>query len=124
MLLAESLTGVAQVERVYYPGLTTHAQYELGQAQQTKGGAVVSFELQGGKQAAWQLIDRTELLSITANLGDTRTTITHPYTTTHARWSDEDKAAAGISPGLVRIAVGLEDPIDIFGDLDFSKISS
>jgi O-succinylhomoserine sulfhydrylase len=77
--------------------------------------------LKGGKQAAWKLIDSTELLSITANLGDTRTTITHPYTTTHARLSDDDKAAAGISPGLVRIAVGLEDPVDVFSDLDFSS---
>ncbi|MFT6725101.1 MAG: O-succinylhomoserine sulfhydrylase [Arenicella sp.] len=77
--------------------------------------------MKGGKQAAWKLIDSTELLSITANLGDTRTTITHPYTTTHARLSDDDKAAAGISPGLVRIAVGLEDPVDVFSDLDFSS---
>ncbi|MFT6032082.1 MAG: O-succinylhomoserine sulfhydrylase [Arenicella sp.] len=121
MLLAESLAGTVQVERVYYPGLITHPQYDLGQSQQSKGGAVVSFELKGGKQAAWKLIDSTELLSITANLGDTRTTITHPYTTTHARWSDDDKAAAGISPGLVRIAVGLEDPVDVFSDLDFSS---
>ncbi|MFT6725473.1 MAG: O-succinylhomoserine sulfhydrylase, partial [Arenicella sp.] len=89
MLLAESLAGTVQVERVYYPGLITHPQYDLGQSQQSKGGAVVSFELKGGKQAAWKLIDSTELLSITANLGDTRTTITHPYTTTHARWSDD-----------------------------------
>ncbi|MFT6100199.1 MAG: O-succinylhomoserine sulfhydrylase [Arenicella sp.] len=121
MQLAEALTEVAQVERVYYPGLSTHTQYELAKAQQSKGGAVVSFELKGGQEAAWKLIDSTELLSITANLGDTRTTITHPYTTTHARWSDEDKAAAGISRGLVRIAVGLEDPIDVIGDLNFSN---
>jgi len=82
---------------------------------------VVSFVVKGGREAAWSLINNTELLSITANLGDTRTTITHPYTSTHARWSDEDKAIAGIGEGLIRIAVGLEDTEDIIGDLVFSK---
>jgi len=120
MQLAQALSNVAQVEHVYYPELESHAQYDLAKSQQSKGGAVVSFELAGGQEAAWKLIDNTELLSITANLGDTRTTITHPYTTTHARWSDQDKAAAGISKGLVRIAVGLEDPLDVIEDLDFS----
>jgi len=120
MQLAQALSNVAQVEHVYYPELESHAQYDLAKSQQSKGGAVVSFELAGGQEAAWKLIDNTELLSITANLGDTRTTITHPYTTTHARWSDQDKAAAGISKGLIRIAVGLEDPLDVIEDLDFS----
>jgi len=87
MQLAQALSNVAQVEHVYYPELESHAQYDLAKSQQSKGGAVVSFELAGGQEAAWKLIDNTELLSITANLGDTRTTITHPYTTTHARWS-------------------------------------
>lgn len=118
--LARALKEVAQVDHVFYPSLESHPQYELAKSQQSKGGAVVSFELAGGKEAAWNLIDNTELLSITANLGDTRTTITHPYTTTHARWTDADKAAAGITPGLVRIAVGLEDPLDIIEDLIFS----
>ena len=79
----------------------------------------MSFELDGGRQAAWSLIDSTQLMSITANLGDTRTTITHPYTTTHARWSEADKAQAGITEGLVRIAVGLEDAQDLVEDLRF-----
>lgn len=120
MKIAEALANVPQVERIYYPGLESHGQYELAKSQQSRGGAVVSFEIKGGKEAAWRLIDRTDLLSITANLGDTRTTITHPYTTTHARWTDEDKTAAGITTGLVRIAVGLEDPLDVFDDLNFS----
>ena len=118
MQLAQALSESSRVTQVYYPGLESHPQFELVKAQQSKGGAVVAFELEGGKEAAWDMIDSTQLLSITANLGDTRTTITHPYTTTHARWSDEDKLKAGISPNLVRIAVGLEDPIDIIGDLN------
>jgi len=120
MQLALALSETSQVERVYYPGLDNHAQYQLAKRQQSKGGAVVSFELSGGKESAWQLIDKTQLLSITANLGDTRTTITHPYTTTHARWSEQDKNLAGISPSLIRIAVGLEDPLDVIEDLRFS----
>lgn len=118
--IAEYLSESAHVKKVYYPGLETHPQRQLAQVQQSRGGAVVSFELDGGREAAWGLIDSTELLSITANLGDTRTTITHPYTTTHARWTAEDKAKAGISENLVRIAVGLEDPMDVIEDLRFS----
>ena len=118
-MIAEHLSEIAGVNRVYYPGLESHPQYELAKAQQSKAGAVVSFEVEGGREAAWNLIDSTNLMSITANLGDTRTTITHPYTTTHARWSDEDKAGAGISEGLVRIAVGLEDAQDLIEDLRF-----
>jgi len=105
---------------VYYPGLTGHPQYELARQQQAKAGAVVSFDLAGGREAAWKLINNTRMLSITANLGDSRTTITHPYTTTHARWSDQDKVAAGITEGLIRIAVGLEDPLDMIEDIIFS----
>jgi O-succinylhomoserine sulfhydrylase len=120
MQIAEHLSESAKVKKVYYPGLESHPQRQLAQAQQSRGGAVVSFELDGGREAAWNLIDSTELLSITANLGDTRTTITHPYTTTHARWTPEDKAKAGISENLVRIAIGLEDPMDVIEDLRFS----
>jgi len=117
MQLAEHLSQVAGVDHVYYPGLSSHAQHDLAKTQQNKFGAVVSFEVVGGREAAWRLINNTELLSITANLGDTRTTITHPFTTTHARWSDEDKAAAGIREGLIRVAVGLEDPLDVIEDI-------
>lgn len=107
------------VEHVYYPGLETHPQYELAQSQQSKAGAILSFKLSGGREAAWKAINSTQLLSITANLGDTRSTITHPYTTTHARWSDKDKVAVNINEGLVRLAIGLEDPLDIIEDLHF-----
>lgn len=115
--LAQHLTELDSVKRVFYPGLETHPQYDLAKSQQSKAGAVVTFEIKGGREAAWKLIDSTQMLSITANLGDTRTTITHPYTTTHARWSDQDKQEVGVTDGLVRIAVGLEDPLDIIEDL-------
>jgi O-succinylhomoserine sulfhydrylase len=107
----------AAVERVYHPGLKSHPQYEIAQRQQKMGGAILSFTLKGGKKAAWKLINGTKLLSITANLGDTRTTITHPATTTHVRVSEEARLAAGITDGLVRIAVGLENIEDIKNDL-------
>lgn len=115
--IAEHLSQTSGIKRVYYPGLDSHPQRALAKAQQTKFGAVVSFEVVGGREAAWKLINDTELMSITANLGDTRTTITHPFTTTHARWSEQDKAAAGITEGLIRIAVGLEDPLDVIEDI-------
>jgi len=118
--LAEYISELAEVAHVFYPGLESHPQYELAKSQQSKAGAIVSFELAGGREAAWKLINETQLLSITANLGDTRTTITHPYTTTHARWSEQDKERAGITEGLVRIAVGLEDPLDIIEDLQIT----
>lgn len=115
--VAANLTAGKAVKNVFYPGLPTHPQHELALQQQKRAGAIVSFELYGGQAEAWKLIDQTQLLSITANLGDTRTTITHPYTTTHARWSDEEKLAVGITPGLIRLSVGLEDPKDILEDL-------
>jgi len=102
---------------VWYPGLPSHPQHELAMAQQKTGGGIVSFELKGGKDAAWKLIDATKLLSITANLGDTKTTITHPASTTHSRMTPEQRAAAGIGDGLVRIAAGLESVADIQADL-------
>jgi len=121
---SENAFGLAQwletqdwVERVYYPGLPSHPQYELAKQQQKSGGGIVSFEVKGGKDEAWRLIDSTRMLSITANLGDTKTTITHPSTTTHGRLTDQERLAAGINDGLVRIAVGLEDLVDIKGDL-------
>ncbi|MCH2189786.1 MAG: O-succinylhomoserine sulfhydrylase [Gammaproteobacteria bacterium] len=115
--LARYLDGHSGVERVFYPGLETHQQYELAARQQVRSGAVVTFEVKGGREAAYNIIDSTELMSITANLGDTKTTITHPYTTTHARWSDNDKKKAGISEGMIRIAVGLEYVDDLIEDL-------
>lgn len=117
LVLAEYLSEHKAVNKVYYPGLQSHPQYALAESQQSKGGAIVSFEVKGGQKAAWDLINNTELLSITANFGDTRTTITHPYTTTHARWSDQEKAQVGITDELLRIAVGLEDVQDIIEDI-------
>lgn len=115
--LARWLEAQHNVTRVFYPGLPSHPQHELAMRQQKTGGGIVSFEVKGGKDAAWRLIDNTHMLSITANLGDTKTTITHPASTTHARISPEARAAAGITDGLIRIAVGLEAVIDIQQDL-------
>jgi O-succinylhomoserine sulfhydrylase len=117
LALAQWLEAQPQVARVWYPGLPSHPQHELAMRQQKTGGGIVSFELKGGKDAAWKLIDATKLLSITANLGDTKSTITHPASTTHSRMTVEQRAAAGISDGLVRIAVGLESVADIQADL-------
>lgn len=105
------------VEKVHYPGLVSHAQHELAKRQQCQFGAVVSFELRGGREQAWKLIDSTRMLSITANLGDVKTTITHPATTTHGRLTPEQRAQAGIKDNLVRISVGLENLEDIKNDL-------
>ena len=105
------------VSRVLYPGLESHPQHGLARAQQADFGGIVSFELAGGREAAWRLIDRTRLISITANLGDTKTTITHPASTTHGRLSAQERERAGIEEGLVRMAVGLEDVADIQRDL-------
>jgi O-succinylhomoserine sulfhydrylase len=117
LALAQWLEAQPQVARVLYPGLPSHPQHELAMAQQKTGGGIVAFELKGGQAAAWRLIDATKLLSITANLGDTKTTITHPATTTHSRMTPEQRAVAGIGDGLVRIAVGLESVTDIQADL-------
>lgn len=105
------------VSRVFYPGLTSHPQHDLAKRQQKTGGGIVTFEVKGGKEAAWRVIDNTRLISITANLGDAKSTITHPATTTHGRVSQEARDAAGISDGLLRVAVGLESPQDIKADL-------
>jgi O-succinylhomoserine sulfhydrylase len=117
IVLAQWLEQQALVERVYYPGLISHPQHALAKQQQTGFGGIVSFELKGGKAAAWKLIDATQMISITANLGDTKSTITHPATTTHGRLTDEQREVAGISDGLIRVAVGLEDIEDIKADL-------
>ena len=115
--LARWLEKHPAVSRVFYPGLESHPQHALARRQQKAGGAVVSFDLKGGREAAWRLIDATRLISITANLGDVKTTITHPATTTHGRISAEARAAAGITDGLVRLAVGLEALADLEADL-------
>jgi O-succinylhomoserine sulfhydrylase len=117
LTLAQWLEGQPQVARVLYPGLPSHPQHALAMAQQKTGGGIVAFDIKGGQAAAWKLIDATRLLSITANLGDTKSTITHPASTTHSRMTAEQRAAAGIGDGLIRIAVGLESVADIQADL-------
>jgi O-succinylhomoserine sulfhydrylase len=117
LALAEWLEQQPGVARVYYPGLASHPQHALAMKQQKNGGAIVSFEVKGGKDAAWKLIDATRMISITANLGDAKSTITHPATTTHSRVSAEARAASGIGDGLIRIAVGLEHIDDLKADL-------
>jgi O-succinylhomoserine sulfhydrylase len=116
--VAAWLSAHPAVGRVFYPGLDSHPQNALAQRQQQHAGAVLAFEVAGGREAAWRVIDQTRMLSITANLGDAKTTITHPATTTHGRLSDEEKLAAGIGEGLIRIAVGLEDVDDICADVE------
>lgn len=116
--LARWLEGHPAVARVHYPGLASHPQHALAARQQSAGGAVLSFEVKGGREAAWKLVDSTQLISITANLGDVKTTITHPATTTHGRISADARAAAGITEGLLRIAVGLEALADLRADLE------
>ena len=115
--LARWLEQQLGVARVHYPGLSSHPQHELASRQQSGFGGILSFELEGGKEQAWKLIDATKVMSITANLGDTKTTITHPATTTHGRLTPEQRQQAGISDGLVRISVGLEDIEDLKADL-------
>lgn len=115
--LAKWLDQQTGVFKVHYPGLPSHPQHELAKKQQSHFGGIVSFELAGGKDHAWRLIDATEMVSITANLGDVKTTITHPATTTHGRLTPEVRADAGIKDGLVRISVGLENIDDIKKDL-------
>ncbi|MEI6353860.1 MAG: O-succinylhomoserine sulfhydrylase [Methylococcus sp.] len=115
--LAEWLEEQSFVQKVYYPGLESHPQVVLARRQQSSGGGIVSFEVDGGREGAWAMIDHTKMLSITANLGDVKTTITHPATTTHGRLTEEERQAAGITEGLVRVAVGLEHIDDIKHDL-------
>ena len=117
LTLARWLEQQPGVRRVFYPGLPSHPQHALAMRQQRRGGAIVSFEVDGGRERAWQVVDATRMVSITANLGDTKTTLTHPASTTHGRISPEARAAAGITEGLLRVAVGLEAVADIQADL-------
>jgi len=117
MALAQWLEQQTPVKRVYYPGLESHEQHQLAKSQQSDFGGLLSFELKGGQEAGWKLIDATRMISITANLGDTRSTITHPATTTHSRITAEQREQAGISDSLIRVAVGHEDIEDLKRDL-------
>ncbi|MDX1453557.1 MAG: O-succinylhomoserine sulfhydrylase [Oleiphilaceae bacterium] len=118
LMLANWLDDQNGIEQVFYTGLTDHPGFELAQRQQSGGSGVLSFRIKGDRAAAWRLINGTELLSITANLGDTKSTITHPATTTHGRLSDEDKLESGITENLIRVSVGLEAVEDIVQDLE------
>jgi len=115
--IAAWLETCEMVERVYHPQLPSHPQHELALRQQSKGGAIVSFVVKGGRENAWKVIDSTKLCSITANLGDTRTTITHPATTTHGRMPVADREKAGLVEGLIRLSIGLEHVSDLKNDL-------
>jgi len=117
LALAQWLDQQPNVTQVYYSGLTSHPQHELAKQQQSAFGGIIAFEVKGGKEGAWKLINSTQWLSITANLGDTKTTITHPATTTHGRMTEQARAEAGITDGMLRISVGLESVHDIQADL-------
>ena len=116
-VLAQWLAEHPKVKQVFYAGLEDHPGHQLAKKQQSDFGGVVSFRINGGQKAAWQVIDSTQMLSLTANLGDAKTTIVHPATTTHGRLTDAERAAARIDDGLIRVAVGLEDITDIIADL-------
>ena len=116
--LARWLEAHPKVARVYYPGLASHPQFALASRQQKSGGAIVSFEVKGAREEAWKVVDHCKLLSITANLGDTKTTLTHPASTTHGRITPEQRAASGITEGLLRISAGLEATSDLQADLE------
>ena len=115
--LASWLSQQGQVEKVHYLGLETHPDHSLAKTQQSGFGGIVSFEIKGGRKEAFKVINSTEILSITANLGDTKTTITHPASTTHGRLTDDEKQQAGITEGLIRISVGLESTDDVINDI-------
>jgi O-succinylhomoserine sulfhydrylase len=115
--IAEALEGQPGLLRVIYPGLPSHPQHGLARAQMEQGGTVIALELAGGQAAAFRFLNALEIVVISNNLGDAKSIITHPATTTHQRLSDAQKQLLGISPGLVRLSVGLEDPEDLLADL-------
>ncbi|MBU2705266.1 O-succinylhomoserine sulfhydrylase [Zooshikella marina] len=117
LALAQWLNAQPEIEHVFYAGLESHPQHALAKQQQKKFGGVLAFRVKGGQEEAWRFIDATRVVSLTANLGDAKTTITHPATTTHCRLTAEDKAQAGISDNLIRVAVGLEDINDLIADM-------
>ncbi len=117
LALAQWLERQPAVKRVHYPGLASHPQHALAKTQQSGFGGIVAFEVEGGQAAAWRVIDATRIISITANLGDAKSTVTHPATTTHGRLTPEQRQEAGIADGLIRISVGLEEVEDLKRDL-------
>jgi len=118
LAIAEYLEGHPEFVNVKYPFLKSHPQYELAKKQMTMGGGIVTIELKGGIERALDFVDNLKMLSITANLGDTRTIVTHPATTTHAKLTNDERDRVGITPGLIRISVGLENINDILEDIE------
>lgn len=116
--LATALQDNPKIANVIYPGLSSHPQHELAMQMTGSGGTMIAFDIAGGQEGAFRFLNALELITITNNLGDSKTLITHPGTTTHSRLSDEQKATNGITPGLVRLSVGLEDPADILADVE------
>lgn len=121
--MAQWLETIPGVCKVHYPGLTSHPQHELAKKQQSGFGGVVSFEVTGGRDAAWHVIDSVQMMSVTGNLGDVKTTITHPASTTHARLTQQQRDEAGIVEGLIRLSVGLEEVADLQADLSRGLLS-
>jgi O-succinylhomoserine sulfhydrylase len=117
MQLARALEGVSGVKSVKYPHLSSHPQYELAKKQMRLGGGIVAFEVEGGVERGRNFLNSLKMSSLSANLGDTRTVVTHPASTTHSKLTDEERAAVGICPGTIRVSVGLEDITDIIGDI-------
>lgn len=116
--VAVFLNNHSNISKVLYPGLATHPDYTLAQKQMRDGGTIVTFKLNGGKEKAFQFLNALEIADISNNLGDSKSLVTHPATTTHQRIDDEERARLGISGGMVRLSVGLEDPIDLIGDIE------
>jgi O-succinylhomoserine sulfhydrylase len=117
LAIAQALEGDARLSRVLYPHLPSHPQYAIACAQMEAGGTLLSIDVAGGKDAAFRFLDALEIFKITNNLGDAKSLVTHPATTTHQRLADDRKAALGITPGLIRLSVGLEDAGDLIADL-------
>ncbi len=116
--LATALQDNPKIANVIYPGLSSHPQHDLAMQMTGSGGTMIAFDIAGGQEGAFRFLNALELITITNNLGDSKTLITHPGTTTHSRLSDEQKATNGITPGLVRLSMGLEDPADILADVE------
>ena len=115
--IARALRGHAKLSRLIYPGLADHPQHDLAMAQMGSGGTMIALEIKGGQQAAFEVLNKLNLILISNNLGDAKSIVTHPTTTTHQRLAEEDRLALGITPGLVRLSVGLEHPDDLIADL-------
>jgi O-succinylhomoserine sulfhydrylase len=116
--IAKTLSQHSEIEWVKYPHLPSHSQYELAKKQMRLGGALLTFELKGGRERAVRFLDALQMISLTANLGDTRSIVTHPATTTHSKLSESERQAVGITSGLIRLSAGLEHISDIWSDIE------